>query len=117
MPWGVGRNLRSAKELGRADPKEGGSLGPSHLVPRGQTLGAVAVLLAAALPGLIPTSGPAVLGAEPGFHLRAQNLGEKSPAGHTQEKNKGVWDSAKLLVRETEDTSSTRLLIQGKNAG
>lgn len=49
--------------------------------------------------------------------MRAQNLGEKSQEGHTQEKNKGVWDSAKLLVRETEDTSSTRLLIQGKNAG
>lgn len=63
MPWGFGRNLRSAKELGRADPKGGGSLGPSRLLPRGQTLGAVAVPLAAALPGLIPASGPAVLGA------------------------------------------------------
>lgn len=46
---------------------------------------------------------------EPGFPLRAQSLGEKSRAGHTQEKNKGVWDSAKLLRRKAEGIPSTGL--------
>lgn len=55
-------------------------------------------LLSTAVPRIVGWGEIVVGWGEPRFHLRAQSLGEKSRAGHTQGK-KGVWDFAKLLGR------------------
>lgn len=87
-PWRCGRNLRSAGELGRVDPRDGGRPATRTRGPRPQP---------AHSPWgrwLCPSPPVSFIRSrwerEPGFHLRAQSLAEKSQARHTQEKNKGV---------------------------
>lgn len=106
----------------RANPREGSrEHGDPHTpfptAPGAQTLGAVAVPSRGAQHPHLHLWSDCGGSGEPGFQLRPQSPREESRAGHTQEKNKGVWDFAHLLALESEGISSTRLLIQRTKAG